>query len=89
MIYMKQIFYLLLLSLLFSLTSQAQEQEKVAPIRVACVGNSITFGSSIANRDKDSYPAVLGQMLGEGYEVRNFGFSGRVLLMDGDYPYMK
>lgn len=58
-------------------------------IKVACVGNSITYGMGIADRDKNSYPSVLGQMLGEGYDVRNFGFSARTLLMKGDLPYMK
>ncbi|MCD8165749.1 MAG: GDSL-type esterase/lipase family protein [Bacteroides sp.] len=63
-----------------------QAQEKV---KVACVGNSITFGAGIKNRARDSYPAVLGQLLGEKYEVRNFGVSGRTLLNKGDRPYMK
>ena len=85
--YMKKIFYLLLLIVLIGFTAQAEEIE--SPIRIACVGNSITYGSSISNRDKDSYPAVLGQMLGERYDVRNFGFSGRVHLQEGDFPYMK
>ena len=75
------------LGLLFSFALPAQEAKKV--IKVACVGNSITFGAGIGNRDKDSYPAVLGQMLGDGYEVRNFGFSARTLLNKGDHPYMK
>lgn len=78
-----------ILSLLFFLMccydAQAQENLK----KVACVGNSITFGAGIGNRDKDSYPAVLGQMLGDGYEVRNFGFSARTVLNRGDNPYMK
>lgn len=78
---------LLWLGLFSGLASYAQESGKV--IKVACVGNSITFGAGIGNRDKDSYPAVLGQMLGEGYEVRNFGFSARTLLNKGDHPYMK
>lgn len=58
-------------------------------VRVACVGNSITYGARIKNRDRDSYPAVLGRMLGEGYWVRNFGVSARTLLNKGDRPYMK
>lgn len=48
-----------------------------APIRVACVGDSITYGYGIANRAKESYPAQLQRLLGSGYEVRNFGNSGR------------
>lgn len=58
-------------------------------IRVACIGNSITFGSGIKNRATDSYPAVLGQMLGSKYDVKNFGLSGRTLLSKGDRPYTK
>lgn len=79
--------FFLWLELFFSLVLPAQETGKV--IKVACVGNSITFGAGISNRDKDSYPAVLGQMLGDGYDVRNFGFSARTLLAKGDHPYMK
>jgi lysophospholipase L1-like esterase len=56
-------------------------------IRVACVGDSITFGAGIENRDENSYPAQLGKMLGEGWDVRNFGVSGATLLRKGDLPY--
>ena len=59
-----------------------------APVKVACIGNSITFGSGIKNRFQDSYPGILSQWLGDGYDVRNFGLSGRVLLNRGDRPYM-
>lgn len=58
-------------------------------IRVACVGNSITYGHGIKNRNTDSYPAVLGQLLGTGWDVKNFGVSGRTLLSKGDNPYIK
>jgi len=58
-------------------------------IRVACIGNSITYGSGIKNRDVDSYPAVLGRLLGDGYLVKNCGLGGRTLLNKGDRPYMK
>lgn len=58
-------------------------------LRVACVGNSITFGFGLRHPDRDSYPAVLGRLLGEGYWVRNFGVSGRTLMNKGDRPYMR
>ncbi len=61
-------------------------QEK---IKVACVGNSITYGHGIKNRDHDAYPAVLGRLLGNEYEVKNFGISARTLMNSGDNPYMK
>ena len=71
--------------LVFSVSTFAQEKK----IKVACIGNSITFGAGIKDRKKDSYPVVLGQLLGEGYEVRNFGISGRTMMNKGDRPYMK
>ncbi len=59
------------------------------PVRVACVGDSITFGSGIKDRDHQSYPAQLQAMLGGAYEVKNFGVSGATLLNAGDNPYTK
>lgn len=62
---------------------------KPAPVRVACVGNSITYGMLVEDREQNCYPAVLGRMLGDGYEVRNFGHSGATLLNKGHNPYTK
>ncbi len=59
------------------------------PLRVACVGDSITFGAHLKNPQLESYPAVLGQMLGAGFDVRNFGVGGATLLKKGDKPYFK
>lgn len=59
------------------------------PVKVACIGDSITAGVGVKDPATDSYPAVLQTLLGSGYEVRNFGFSARTLLMKGDRPYMK
>lgn len=75
------------LFLLFIAVQYVAAQKKV--IKIACIGNSITYGVGTRNPAKDSYPAVLGQMLGDGYEVRNFGVSARTMLMKGDNPYMK
>jgi len=84
----KKYFYpLLSLLLCFSMFVQAQPQDKQKPVKVACVGNSITFGAGIANREKDSYPMQLGQMLGSGYDVRNFGVSGSTMIQK-DRSYM-
>ncbi|NOU35252.1 MAG: hypothetical protein HOO88_00525 [Kiritimatiellaceae bacterium] len=56
-------------------------------IRVACVGDSITYGARISNREAKCYPAQLGVMLGTNYSVRNFGVNGATLLKHGDIPY--
>ena len=82
----KSIVFCFLLLLLCGLQLFAQEART---IKVACVGNSITYGSGIKDRANHSYPSVLGRLLGSKYEVQNFGFSARTLLNKGDHPYMK
>ena len=58
-------------------------------LRVACIGNSITDGFGIDMAAQQGYPAQLQQLLGSGYNVRNYGVSSRTMLNKGDYPYMK
>ena len=70
-------------------TNNAARPRRERIVRVACVGDSITFGSGLANAQQDAYPAVLGRWLGTGWEVRNFGVSGATLLDEGDKPYAK
>lgn len=60
-----------------------------ATIKVAAVGDSITAGVGTPNRSTDGYPAQLGQLLGNQWEVKNFGRSGSTLLNRGDRPYQK
>ena len=57
--------------------------------RIACVGDSITWGFTIVNRRKYSYPALLQQRLGADYEVRNFGQNDAAARFDADTPYVK
>ena len=59
------------------------------PIKVACVGNSVTFGYGLTNRETTCYPYVLQQLLGAHYEVKNFGHSGTTLLSEGHRPYIQ
>ncbi len=56
-------------------------------VRVACIGDSITYGSGLPDRTHQSWPAVLGQLLGDDYLVENFGVSGTTMLRHGDFPY--
>ncbi len=56
-------------------------------IHVACLGDSITYGDGIENRETNHYPAVLGRLLGPKFETRNFGVNGATLLKKGDKPY--
>ena len=68
--------------------------------KVACIGDSITYGLGLANRETEAYPAQLQKLLDEKfpgkYEVRNFGNSGRGIYLDSmrgsekrGYKYMK
>jgi len=58
------------------------------PIRVACVGDSITQGVGTQSPDEESYPARLQSLLGRKWEIRNFGVGGRTLLRKADaYDY--
>lgn len=52
-------------------------------IKVACIGDSITFGARLDNPEEDSYPARLQKLLGEKYLVENFGVSSCTLIRKG------
>ncbi len=75
----------LLIALLFLSTNFALAQK----VRVACIGNSVTAGYLLANAQKDAYPAQLQNLLGNTYDVSNFGVSGATLLKKGHKPYFK
>lgn len=60
-----------------------------AKVKIACVGDSITYGAGMMHREKLNYPMQLGYMLGDDFEVKNFGVSGATLLNKGDKPYTK
>lgn len=57
-----------------------------ATIKVACVGDSITYGYGLPDRENTCYPHQLQLLLdaqAKGkYEVRNFGNSGRGIYLD-------
>lgn len=56
--------------------------------KVACIGDSITWGFTLLNPWRQSYPAQLGRLLGDGYEVRNFGYNDASARFDADTPYV-
>ncbi|WFB63219.1 GDSL-type esterase/lipase family protein [Sphingobacterium sp. WM] len=74
-----KILFLFILSINFLF---AQQKKKVA-----CIGDSVTKGSNLAKGK--TYPEQLQQLLGDGYEVRNFGRNGATLLEKGHNPYLK
>ena len=60
----------------------ATAAEAAVPIRIACMGDSITAGARV-NTETDAYPAQLQRLLGDDYEVRNFGIGGATLIKQG------
>ena len=58
-------------------------------VKVACIGDSITWGFTLLCPWKQSYPALLQERLGEGYEVRNFGYNDASARFDADTPYVR
>ena len=75
---------------LFFVPAGARRKPKLEPkIKVTCVGNSITYGMRLDDREQESYPAQLQALLGDRYEVGNFGKSGATLLRHGHRPYFE
>ncbi|WP_154859611.1 DUF459 domain-containing protein [Cyclobacterium xiamenense] len=68
----------LLLLLLFAFRDVTKEK-----IKVASIGDSITYGARLDNPDSDSYPAHLQKLLGDDYAVENFGVGGCTLIRKG------
>jgi acyl-CoA thioesterase-1 len=78
-------------SLVLSTPASAQDNTPVQiaegadPVKLACVGDSITSGMGASK----PYPMQLQTLLGKAWEVKNFGVSGTTLLNGGDNPYQK
>ena len=60
-----------------------------AQTNVACIGNSITWGSKLSDPETESYPSRLAVLLGDNYVVVNYGSGGRTLLQNTDLPYIE
>jgi hypothetical protein len=72
---MYRVFLFAIVSLSFTAYSQLTQ------IRVACIGNSITQGST------ETWPHAASVILGSHYNVKNYGVGGTTMLKKGDYPY--
>lgn len=65
-------------------TTEAKEGQT----RIACVGDSITYGHGISNWPENNYPTVLQKLLGSAYHVNNYGVSSFAVQDTADRPYM-
>ncbi len=86
---MKKRIILPFLLLLLTFVAEARDKQPKSPIRVACIGNSITYGSGLQDPARDSYPSQLQRLLGEGYVVGNFGKPSARLMRRTRMPYIE
>ena len=77
------------LSISFAWSQPQRTQEQSARIRIACVGNFITYGGGLKDKSRESYPAVLQTLLGDNYVVGNFGRNGATLLKKAPNAYVE
>lgn len=59
-------------------TSRKEEAENRI-FSVACIGDSLTYGVGVDDQISQSYPAVLGDILGPGYNVTGYGQDGAIV----------
>ena len=55
--------------------------------RLACIGDSLTWGFTLVDPLRESYPARLQGLLGADFIVRNFGCNGASVRADSYSPY--
>ena len=84
-IYQKLIYILLVLvSIIYTAQSQTYK------VKIAILGNSITYGTKLGNPIFERYSTQLDQMLSEIYgdtcEIKNYGVSGRTMMRSAEKP---
>ncbi len=57
------------------------------PVRIACIGDSITEGNGLRWESRHSYPVFLNGLLGDDYEVLNCGRGSTTMLKVSNFPY--
>ncbi len=62
-------------------------EAKAGQVKIACVGDSTTYGHGISGWPKNSYPTVLQNLLGDDYHVNNYGVSSFAVQESADRSY--
>lgn len=75
---------LLLIGLIFSGSIFAQKV-----VNIACIGNGVTHGVGVENREKNNFPQQLQYLLGSSYKVTNFGVVNAPVLSNGLHGYIQ
>ncbi len=56
--------------------------------KIAFVGDSITYGAGVTNRDSDAFASIIKAEQGNKYEIANFGKSATSALKTAKQPYV-
>ncbi len=70
-------------------TLRAPAGAKPGKLRVACVGDSLSYGCTVPLFWLRRYPAVLGRLLGPDYQVGVFAVNDRTLQDTGNKPFRR
>ena len=62
-------------------------EPKEGQIKIACAGDSTTYGHGISGWPKNNYPTVLQNLLGDAYHVNNYGVSSFAVQESADRSY--
>lgn len=85
----KNYFYILLTTLIVVLSSSAVKSQEYK-VRMAMIGNSITYGALLTDPSTECYPArlsiLLSEIHGDTCDVQNYGVSGRTMMRSAENP---
>lgn len=68
-------------------TSQKYISDKNSKVKIAFIGNSITYGLGISKRKTNSFPGIIQDSLNNGYIIGNFGVCSSTMLKKGFRSY--
>ena len=75
----------------FGVVPQVEARTGDEKLKVACIGDSITWGIGLnwggVPETGESYPKYMSMVMGDNYQVENFGASGYAMRKNHPYPY--
>ena len=75
-----------LLLVLFFSASCVDRKSSVPPLKVVCLGDSITFGYKLADPVHQSFPGQIDKQAQGHWKILNCGVNGATVLAKGDIP---
>ena len=75
-----------MLFLLLTLSACFDKKGSLKPLKIVCLGDSITYGHKLVDPTRQSYPAQLARLSRGQWRVMNSGVNGATVLNKGDGP---